>query len=267
MNLGLDSWGFALLLGGFVYFDQAGATIRVNVLTFNYSPTGMLLIGPYRSCEPVFSALREQDRVHEVTAHGLRAGGFEEFAWVHPSETTSAGPLTIEKEHSYEHGAFIYQLRVGGALQHVFYALRPLIGNAKQRAAALRRASSLSRDYDGGSVMGTLREGSLREGFRVVHVQSTKVAGVLQTHMAARALENDHLGRWLKVLPAPFHMVTNWKVELDYLARKASGQVRLRDRAYRFLASPVSSRTATTFSYATFKLQPSPTRSHAPAPV
>lgn len=85
-NLSKDLWAFVLLLGGFAYFDSAGALLAVNAITFSPSDTGLVLIGPSATVPGALEAMKEEGRMQPVTLPELTQVGIGHFGWVHPCE-------------------------------------------------------------------------------------------------------------------------------------------------------------------------------------
>ena len=77
---------FSFLLGGFLYFDESQSFIRFNALALSPSPVSLKLTGPCDGAGAFGEALTARGRLADVTISELRAGGFLQFAWVHPAE-------------------------------------------------------------------------------------------------------------------------------------------------------------------------------------
>ena len=125
LDLAKDMWGFFLLVGGFVYFDEHKKAIRVNALTLVPSPNVMNFAGPGDPCPQAIEALWERQRIVSVTLDALQTAGFKAFGWVFGNE--SIGGATLGPNVANEHGAFVYLMRWGHAiylmLSHAIYLM------------------------------------------------------------------------------------------------------------------------------------------------
>lgn len=131
LHLARNEWAFALLLGGFAYFDEAGGLLAVNAVTLATSTSGLALVGhpvtPDQS-EKVVHEMTKQGRLIPPPADWIK-GGFKSMAWVHPSEKV-AGKLitTVGSSLDYNHGAFLFECKH----ETILYALVPVFGPTLQ---------------------------------------------------------------------------------------------------------------------------------------
>ena len=117
LDFAKDSWAFALLIGGFAYFDVHGRLLQVNAITFAPSPQSLMLIGPFACSEKAFKSLQKQGRLETICdGTRLKAAGFHSCGWVHPSEDFDGAPLLASSDHaSHPHGAMVYTRGVDGS--------------------------------------------------------------------------------------------------------------------------------------------------------
>jgi hypothetical protein len=81
---------------------------------------------------------------------------------------------------------------------------------------------------------------------RFISVQEQKRHDAVEVWMMNKHKKDEH-PRWFDVPPS-LKLMNNWKVEMHYHKVKSAGHVTLRDKMYRFLGNPVSSKPATAFS-------------------
>ena len=88
------------------------------------------------------------------------------------------------------------------------------------------------------------RAGSIRS---ISSMRSINVANAMEMWMMLRQ-KSQNASR--NITPPAMRLMNNWNVEMYYRSRKGQGVLTLRDRIYRFLASPVSSPYSQYFSFA-----------------
>eukprot|EP00966_Prymnesium_polylepis_P142969 3300242-Prymnesium_polylepis.1 len=86
----VEPWLFFLLVGGFIYVDQAGDVCSVTAISPEESAGSLFLHGPFPAAQEAIDALQTCGRLKEVTFAALREAGFESFAWVNPSEAVNS---------------------------------------------------------------------------------------------------------------------------------------------------------------------------------
>lgn len=128
-------WAFALLLGGFAYFDKANVCVGINAVMHCSSKEGFVLGGPYDCDELALEALQAQKRLRFVTLQTMRDAGFRKFAWVHRGEFPGGHRLNSARANHY--GAFVYTMQEKSKLKQnaIFYILMPGGGSMVVRAA------------------------------------------------------------------------------------------------------------------------------------
>ena len=110
LNLERDPWAFALILGGYCYFDASGEkVIAVNALILAPSAASLSLEGrksPSKALDALGSGAG--GRLVDTTLPALKSAGFLSFAWVHPEEPID-GLSDFFSKHPNPHGGFIYR--------------------------------------------------------------------------------------------------------------------------------------------------------------
>lgn len=118
-----EPWLFFILLGGYVYFNKAGAVVRVNALSVSGSPFSLTLVGPIPGSTDALEVMGQQGRLTDVTLNTLRDQGYRRFGWINPGEKFKHAPVTTIA--TYDHGAFIYGVdcRATGAQMALIFVM------------------------------------------------------------------------------------------------------------------------------------------------
>ena len=165
LNISEEPWAFALLLGGFAYFDENGKLLGVNSLTIVPSPAVLHLVGPYPPRQKAMVALARWGRVSPVPVECLRDAGFRRFGWVHPGELVNGGQMSDRNECA--HGGFVYEMAGGnqalfvltptldkhgsfdsdGRFGHAYVGLRQALVEAVENREAIEAGKSGRRQF------------------------------------------------------------------------------------------------------------------------
>lgn len=111
INLSEEAWCFALILGGFAYFDSAGELLTINSITIVPSLSVLKFVGAYPGRQLASLRMMQDGRFAAVAFEGLRDVGFRRFGWVHPGERP--GGLSVSPDAECLHGGLLYEMADG----------------------------------------------------------------------------------------------------------------------------------------------------------
>lgn len=73
INLTREPWAFAVIVGAYAYFDEAGTMLSLNALSIMPSPSVLHLVGPVTAYQQSALEMTKNGRMSDVTLDGLRA--------------------------------------------------------------------------------------------------------------------------------------------------------------------------------------------------
>ena len=123
LNMARHTWGFVLLVGGFVYLDDDHNVLQVNALTFAKTANALSLAGPYAPSAKALDALRAQRRMQPLAVGALAEAGMKALGWVHPAELFTGTSLSDGTRN--EHGSFVYEWQASAAAPMVYSVFPP----------------------------------------------------------------------------------------------------------------------------------------------
>ena len=148
LNLADEKWAYFLLVGGFVFFDEAGMLLQCNALTLVPSRWQLHFAGPFYPTRTALNGMRQAGRMAAVTLDVLQAAGFAAFGWAHGAEAPGGQRLDEGIETKIAHGAFVYEM---AGSDPTYFALLP--HTPEQIAKFVQDAASVKghKDAEGGT--------------------------------------------------------------------------------------------------------------------
>ena len=171
LNLADEPWGFFLLVGGFLFFDRAGALLPGTACALTLVPSRWMLHfdGPHTPSADAIKTMRHDGRMCDVTLDALEDAGFAAFGWAHAKGAACERPMEqrgifVSDSYGvqYPHGGFVYEMRnAAPGEETAFFALVPHTPeqlkefkdsgdrSGKRTGGVLSRLGSwLGRDYE-----------------------------------------------------------------------------------------------------------------------
>ncbi len=101
-NVVKNARGMFPVLGGYVYFDEDGNVLSVNILTFARTIYNKIfLTGPYETPPAVVNEMAASKRIGTIPFKQFHESSYVAMGWILPSERLTSEPLLENREHRH----------------------------------------------------------------------------------------------------------------------------------------------------------------------